>query len=148
MGRNQMHEIHLSSEERELLIKQAKVGDLSPREILRAQILLKADKNAKGQSDQEIANDVHCSHCTVANLRKRFNKERLDVLHDRTRSGRPKIMDGDVEAHVIATVCSEPPLGRERWTMQLIADRVVQLTDLESCSEFTVRQNENARFLI
>ena len=62
------------------------------------------------------------------------------VIRDKERSGRPRIIDGDVEAHVIAIACSKPPAGRERWTMQLIANRVVQLTDLESCSEFAVRQ--------
>jgi transposase len=140
MGRKQTHEIVLTTEEREYLIKNTKVGDWSPREVKRAQILLKADKNGDAKGDEEIAKILHCSQYTVAKLRERFGKERLGVIHDKERSGRPKIIDGDVEAHIIAIVCSNPPEGRERWTMQLIANRVVQLTDLESCSEFAVRQ--------
>lgn len=140
MGRIQTHQISLTAEERLYLIKNTKSGDWSPREVKRAQILLSADKATDGKGDQEIAKDLHCSRCTVTKLRERFAKERLEVLHDKKRSGRPKIIDGDIEAHVIAIVCSTPPAGRQRWTMQLIADRVVQLTDLESCSEFAVRQ--------
>jgi transposase len=140
MGRKQAHEVALTAEEREYLINNTKSGDWSPREVKRAQILLSSDKNNDAKKDHEIAEDLHCSQYTVTKLRDRFAEKRLDVIHDKERSGRPKIIDGDVEAHVIAIVCSEPPAGRERWTMQLIADRVVELTDLESCSEFAVRQ--------
>lgn len=135
-----MHEIELTSEEREYLIKQTKCGDWTPREVKRAQILLGADKNKDDKKDLAIAHELHCSQYTVTKLRERFAKDRLGVIHDNARSGRPKIIDGDVKAYVIATVCSEPPEGRVRWTMQLIANRVVELTELESCSEFAVRQ--------
>ena len=140
MGRKQTHKVILTAEERTYLIKKTKGGDWSPREVKRAQILLSADKNNDAKGDQEIAEELRCCQSTVAKLRERFAKERLEVIHDKERSGRPRIIDGDVEAHVIAIACSTPPAGRERWTMQLIADRVVQLTDLESCSEFAVRQ--------
>lgn len=140
MGRKQTHKIHLTGEERQLLINQTKAGKWTPREIKRAQILLKADQGHSAMTDDEIAKELHCNHYTVTFLRKRFSQDRLKAIHDRKRSGRPRIIDGDIEAHVIATVCSKPPAGRERWTMQLIADRIVQLTDLESCSEFAVRQ--------
>jgi transposase len=140
MGREQTFKVVLTAEERAYLIKNTKGGDWSPREVKRAQILLKADKNNDAKEDHEISEELRCSQFTVQKLRERFAKERLGVIHDKERSGRPKIIDGDVEAHVIAIVCSTPPAGRERWTMQLIADRVVQLTDLESCSEFAVRQ--------
>jgi len=135
-----MHEVILTPEEKEHLIKNTKVGTWSPREVKRAQILLNADKNSKGKKDREIADELHCCQYTVTKLRERFAKERLGVIHDKERSGRPKIIDGDVEAHVIAIACSNPPAGRERWTMHLIADRTIELTDLESCSEFAVRQ--------
>ena len=140
MGRRQMHEVKLSNEERDLLIKNTKSGDWSPREVKRAHILLRSDKNHEGKKDQEIAKELNCYEATVTKLRERFSKKRLGVVHDKARSGRPKILDGDVEAHVIATVCSKPPEGRARWTMKLIANRVVELTELESCSEFAVRQ--------
>lgn len=140
MGTKQKHKVLLTSEEREYLIKNTRCSKWSAREIKRAQILLRADKNSIGKEDLEIAEELHCSSYAVTKLRERFVEERLGVIHDKARSGRPKIIDGDVEAHVIAIVCSEPPEGRERWTMQLIADRVIQLTNLENCSEFTVRQ--------
>ncbi len=140
MGKKQVHEVILTTQERELLIKNTKSGTWLPREVKRAQILLKADKTTEAKEDLEIAEELHCSPYTVTKLRKKFFEERVMAVFDRPRSGRPKIIDGNVEAHVIAIVCSTPPEGRERWTMQLVADRVVQLTDLESCSEFAVRQ--------
>lgn len=140
MGKKQAHEVILTIGEREHLLKNTKSGDWSPREVKRAQILLKADKNNDSKEDLTIAQELHCCQHTVTKLRKRFVKGRLGVIHDRPRTGRPKIIDGNIEAHVIAIVCSAPPEGRERWTMQLVADRVVQLTDLENCSEFAVRQ--------
>ena len=139
MGKKQVHEVALTVEEREHLIKNTKGGNWSPREVKRAQILLKADKNNEAKKDREIANELHCCQYTVTKLRERFAKERLGVIHDQERSGRPKIIDGDVEAHIIAVACSEAPEGRERWTLRLIAGRVVTLTDVESCSYGSVR---------
>ena len=138
MGRKQTHLVVLTPEEREYLIKNTKGGTWSPREVKRAQILLNSDNGS--MHDREIAKQLHCYPATITKLRERFAKDRLGVIRDKERSGRPRIIDGDVEAHVIAIACSKPPAGRERWTMQLIANRVVQLTDLESCSEFAVRQ--------
>jgi len=139
MGKKQMHEVALTVEEREFLIKNTKGGDWSPREVKRAQILLKADKNSKARKDLEIADELHCCQYTVTKLRERFARERLGVIHDKPRAGRPRIIDGDVEAHIIAVACSEAPAGRERWTLRLIAGRVVTLTDVESCSYGSVR---------
>jgi hypothetical protein len=138
MGRKQTHKVVLTPEEREYLIKNTKGGTWSPREVKRAQILLNSDNETK--QDREISSELCCYPATITKLRERFAKERLGVIHDKERSGRPRIVDGDVEAHVVAIVCSNPPDGRERWTMQLIANRVVELTDLESFSEFAVRQ--------
>jgi hypothetical protein len=140
MGRPQMHEVELTSEEREYLTKQTKSGDWAAQKVKRAQILLKADRTCGVMQDNEIAEELYCCQYTITKLRKRFATERLGVIQDKPRSGRPKIIDGDVEAHVIAIACTNPPEGRERWTMQLIADRVVELTDLENCSEFSVRK--------
>lgn len=139
MGNKQTHEVALSTEERGFLIKNTKSGDWSPREVKRAQILLKADKNHEAKKDHEIADELHCSQYTVTKLRERFHKGRLEVVHDKPRTGRPRIIDGDVEAHIIAVACSEAPVGRERWTLRLIAGRVVTLTDVESCSYGSVR---------
>jgi transposase len=140
MGQKQKHEIRLGEEERELLIKSTKSGDWSPREVKRAQILLKADKNnPDAKKDWEIAKELHCNQWTVTNLRKRFAQEGIKVIHDRPRTGRPRIIDGDVEAHIIEVACSKAPAGRERWTLRLIAGKIVTLTDMESCSHVSVR---------
>jgi hypothetical protein len=139
MGKKQVHEVILKAEEREHLIKNTKGGNWSPREVKRAQILLRADKKNEAKKDREIADELHCCQYTVTKLRERFAKERLEVIHDKPRVGRPRIIDGDVEAHIIAVACSEAPVGRERWTLRLIAGRVVTLTDVESCSYGSVR---------
>ena len=129
MGKKQKYEVRLTEEERQVLIQKTKKGDCSPRETRRIQILLKADKNnPNAKSDVEIAKEWNCNQWTVTNLRHRFAEKGLDVVHDKDRSGRPKIVDGDVEAHIIAVACSEAPEGRERWTLRLIAGRVVSLT--------------------
>jgi hypothetical protein len=139
MGKRQTYEVVLTAEEREHLIKNTKGGDWSPREVKRAQILLRADKNNEAKKDLEIAEELHCCQYTVTKLRERFAKEKLGVIHDKPRVGRPRIIDGDVEAHIVAVACSEAPEGRERWTLRLIAGRVVTLTDVESCSYGSVR---------
>ena len=140
MGKKQKHEIRLSEEERNDLINTTKKGTLSPRQIKRVQILLKADKNGLDpKEDWEIAEELHCNQCTVTNLRYRFSKIRLGVVNDLERSGRPKIVDGDAEAHIVAVACSEAPEGRLRWTLRLIAGRIVSLGEMETCSYGTVR---------
>jgi hypothetical protein len=139
MGRQQMHEVALTVEERGFVIKNTKSGEWSPREVKRALILLRADKNGEAKKDLEIANELHCCQYTVTKLRERFAAERLEAIHDKPRTGRPRIIDGDVEAHIVAVACSEAPEGRERWTLRLIAGKVVTLTDVESCSYGSVR---------
>ena len=72
MGQKQKHEIRLEEEEKELLITNTKGGDWSPREVKRAQILLKSDKNnPDAKEDWEVAKELHCNQWTVTNLRKR-----------------------------------------------------------------------------
>ena len=79
--------------------------------------------------NESLAN-VGCSLSTVHNIKLRFAKgERLKALAEKPRSGRPRQVDGEVEAHIIATACSSPPEGRVRWTLQLIAEKVIVLTE-------------------
>ena len=139
MSKQQEHEIRLTCEERRLLLEKTASGAWTARTIKRAQILLQADKNQQNPGDdQTIAQSLRCCRMTVALLRKRFQSNRLGCLMDKPRSGRPKKFDGDVEAHVTAIACSVAPNGRERWTLRLIADRIVILTDIESCSHSSV----------
>lgn len=139
MGKKQKHEVRLTEEERAFLIDKTSAGKWTARQIKRALVLLKADKaQQEPLEDLQIAQDLHCCKSMVAMMRERFGRERLDCLVDKPRCGRPKKFDGDIEAHVIAIACSNPPEGRERWTLKLIADRVVTLTEIESCSHTSV----------
>jgi len=89
--------------------------------------------------DAAIAEALGISPRTVARIRARFREGGLDAaLYDRPRSGRPVEIDGDVEAKLVALACSAPPDGRARWTLQLLADRVVELGYAERISDVTV----------
>lgn len=89
--------------------------------------------------EEQIAREVGCNISTVRNIKLQFAKgDRLRVIEEKERSGRPRTIDGEVEAHIIATACSSPPEGQVRWTLQLVAEKVVVLTGVESCSRASV----------
>jgi transposase len=104
----------------------------------RAQILLKADEGLK---DDEIVAVLNTSRSTVERTRKRFVEGNLDkALNDDPRPGKQRKLDGRGEAHLIALACSEAPEGHARWSLRLLADRLVELEVVESISPETVRQ--------
>jgi transposase len=140
MGRPQQYEVRLSHEEREYLERNSSSGDWSPRQVKRALILLKVDRNQKNPlTAEQVAWEVGCSQFTVNRIREGFSRgERLGILADKPRSGRPKIIDGDIEAHIIATACSSPPEGRVRWTLELIAEKIIALKCIEECSPMSI----------
>src|SRR5271166_3564884 len=140
MARLVEYEVILTGEEKAHLRKNTAAGKWRVRSVKRAQILLKADRSANSAlEDEQIAHEVGCSLSTVHNIKLRFAKgERLNVIKEKPRSGRPKQIDGELEAFIVATACSSPPEGRVRWTLQLIADKVVALTEVESCSHTAV----------
>lgn len=141
MARLVEYQVGLSSEEREYLHENTRSGSWPPRFVRRALILLKADINMDPLPEEQIALIVNCSISTVRNIKLRFAKgERLNAVQDHRRSGRPRIIDGELEAHIIATTCSIPPEGRVRWTLQLIADKIVVLTGVENCSRATIHR--------
>lgn len=142
MARLVEYPVSLTSEERSYLYKHTTSGKWPPRAVRRALIVLKADTNNPTPiSEEQIALEVGCSLSTVKNIKLRFAKgERLKVVEDHPRSGRPKTIHGEVEAHIIATTCSAPPEGRVRWTLQLVADRVIALTGIENCSVASVHR--------
>lgn len=139
MGRTIEYPVILTKEEKTYLKKYTSSGNWGVRAVKRAQILLKADTSENSALEEEqIAQEVGCCLSTVHNIKLRFAKgERLNVIEDNPRSGRPKTIDGEVEAHIIATACSSPPEGRVRWTLELIAEKVVTLTEME-CSHTSV----------
>jgi len=104
----------------------------------RAQILLMADS---GATDGEVAHALVVGTSTVYRTRRRFVEGGLDfALRDRTHPGGTRKLSPQDEAILVAVACSEPPTGRARWTLQLIADRLVALTDHDSVSIETIRR--------
>ena len=140
MARLVEYKVCLSEEERNYLYKNTISGKWPPRKVRKAHILLKADTSAQNHmSEEKIAEEIQCSLSTVKNTKLRFAKgERLKAIDDRPRCGRPRMADGEIEAHIVATVCSSAPEGRTRWTLKLIADKVMVLTSIQSCSRSTV----------
>ncbi len=106
-------------------------GRSSAKKIIHAQILLKADKSSgsKEYSDPEIAEMLNIAERTVIRVRKRFVEEGFESsLTRKTHSQyKPKILSGTEEAHLIAIACSAAPVGRTRWTLELLAEKIVEL---------------------
>jgi transposase len=121
---------------------------LSPRQhaayqINHARILLKADQNQTdgSWSDTAIQQALDISIRTIERVRQRFVEEGLQAaLQQRPGAGRKRQIQGEQEAHLIALRCSDPPEGKGRWTLRLLADQMVELGHLESTSYETVRQ--------
>lgn len=129
------HHVELSVDERLKLEQMLRRGKHSARRLTRARILLKA---ADGLRDDEIAEAVETSLPTVERTRKRFAEDRLGALDERPRPGKKPVLDERGEARLIAEACSAAPGGREHWTLQLLADRAVELKLADSCSADTV----------
>ena len=111
----------------------------------RARILLKTDQGEHGPSwsDEKISDALDVTVQTIERIRKQFVEEGFDAVlsrHEYKQKVSRKKIDGDVEAHLIALSCSEPPEGRVRWTLRLLADKAVELGYLESISYEAVRQ--------
>ena len=136
MARKQEHPIQLSEVERAELEAIVRKGRHKARVIRRAQTLLWSDA---GKPDSEIASLHGVTPQTVASTRKRWVKEK--TLEDKPRPGRAKKLDGKQEAFLVALACSDAPDGLERWTMQLLADQLVELSVIdEPVSDETVRR--------
>ncbi|MEM9070962.1 MAG: IS630 family transposase [Myxococcota bacterium] len=130
--------VELSEAERETLQAFVDNGSKLARKVKRAQILLAADQ---GYRDKDIADVVGVGTSTVYRVKKRFVERPFDeVLLDGPRPGRRRKLTGKEEAWLVATACSKPPEGRAKWTMQLLADAFVLMTDHESLSGETVRR--------
>lgn len=135
MGRQQKYPVKLTSEEREYLRSLTRSGKQSARVMSRAQILLWSDE---GKQDKEIIALLNCAPMTVAATRERWVKEKR--LEDLPRAGLKPMLDAKQESLLIALACSDAPEGRNEWTMQLLADKMVELKVVESISDETVRR--------
>jgi len=137
MGRK-IYVVDLREEERAFLLDLLKGGKHSARKLARARILLLADE---GKTDRAIAEVLHIGTATAQRIRKRFVEGGLEeALNERPRPGGKRKLDGKQEAFLIALACSDPPEGRKVWTMQLLADRLVELGVVEEISDETVRR--------
>jgi transposase len=136
--------VTLMEEERRMLQELLSRGKAAARKLTHARILLKADVAAGGPgwNDESIAEALDVGRATVERVRKAFVEEGLDAALDRRKSRRQyrRKLDGDGEAHLVALACQEPPEGRSRWTLQLLADRMVQLEYVDQISYQTVRR--------
>jgi transposase len=118
-------------------------GKAAARKLVHARILLKADnRDGGGWDDGAIAEGLEVGRATVERVRKEFVEDGLETALERKKPRRQyrRKLDGDGEAHLIALVCSKSPEGTSRWTLRLLADRMVALEYVDHLSHETVRQ--------
>ena len=137
--------VRLTPEERTTLKKLLTSGRGSGRMFTRVRILLKSDQSDEGSawSDEKISESFDVTVQTIERVRKQLVEEGLEAVlsrHPYTQKLSRKKIDGDVEAHLIALCCNDPPKGRVRWTLRLLADKVVELGYVDSISYEAVRQ--------
>jgi transposase len=144
MSRKQ-HVVNLSAEERRTLEWFISTGEHKAEDITRARVLLKADE---GLTDSKICEHLDCSIGTPYRARKNYCERGLAAIHRRKPDREyERKLDGDAEARLIKLACSDPPEGHSRWTLNLLADELVMLDeiDFESISHETVRQRLKKR---
>ena len=138
---NKRYIVRLTEEEREYLHELVSTGKAAAYKIRHANILLKVDADGPNWTDKQAAEAFSCHPNTVANVRKRFVEQGLEAALGRKKSPRPpRLVDGEVEAKIIALRCSPPPKGRSRWTLRLLAEKAVELEIVPSISHETIRQ--------
>ena len=131
--------VDLKDDEKKSLFELVKKGKARARRITRARILLLADE---AKTDAEIAAALKTGIATVERIRKRFVDGNVEyALNEAPRPKRGSMLDGKGQALLVATACSTPPDGRASWSMQLLADRLVELKVVDSISDETVRRS-------
>lgn len=139
-----LYVVTLTAAERSSLQALVAKGKAAARKRLHAQILLKADAGPQGDGwkDQQIVEAFEVGRCTVERVRRRFVEEGLEAaLNRQPQQNRiARKIDGKAEAHLLALACGKPPEGRARWTLRLLADRLVELELVDSVSYETVRR--------
>lgn len=138
MGRKKLNIVHLNEQEREELRQYLRKGKSSARSLTRARILLLADD---GLDDGAIAETLKSSKSTVSRIRTRYCEDGLDfALHEKSRSGAPSKIDGRIEAELTLLACSSPPDGRSKWTVRLLADKLIEMEIVDSISHMSVQR--------
>lgn len=140
----QKYIVTLTDEERQRLQEMLSRGKTAARKLAHARILLKADAAPGGPvwHDDTISEALEVGRATVERVRKQFVEEGLDAALERRPPRRQyrRKLDGEGEAHLVALACQEPPEGRSRWTLRLLADRMVALEYVDQLSYQTVRR--------
>ena len=136
--------VTLTERERVALGHRVSAGMGPTLDLTRARILLKADRGAHGPgwTDEALAVAPDVGISTVERVRKRFVEEGLEAALRRRAPRREysRKLDGEQEAHLITLACSPPPVGRRRWTLRLLADKLVELRYIDGVSHETVRR--------
>ena len=131
--------LKLSDDERTFLFDFTRKGLRPAREIKRALVLL--DSTDPTLDNSTLAQRFGVSRATVENVQRRYRRGGLEqALHEAPRSGQPKKITQGEEAYITAIACSKPPAGQARWTVQMIADRLVELRYLDAISDESVRR--------
>ena len=138
MGRHKQFIVSLPEAERQQLTKMTRKGVISARVLTRARVLLLSDQQLK---DREVAQRVGVNRLTVAHLRKKYLQGGLETaLYEKERPKQAPKLTPQHTALLIAETCSKAPEGRDKWTMQLLADRMVTLGAVDSISDETIRR--------
>ncbi len=140
--RKKKYSITLTETERDELYKLIAAGTAPARKLTHARVLLKADQSPSGPcwADERIAEAVEVSQPTISRIRKQYVEEGLEAALNRRAPRREyqRKLDGEQEARLVALACSEPPEGQARWSLRLLADRLVELEIVPDISYQTV----------
>jgi transposase len=139
------YKVTLTTEERNSLQDLIAAGKAAAKKLTHARILLKADAAPSGPAwiDTRIAEALEVDVTTVERVRERFVEQGLEAALVRKKQDRPsrqRTLDGKAEARLIALACSKPPQGRARWTLRLLADKLVELAIVDTVAPETIRR--------
>ena len=142
MGKEAKYVVRLTEEERGTLELLVAGGRAAADKLLRARMLLKANvgQGGPGWSDEKIAEAFEVGPSTIHRLRQRLVEDGFEAALVRKPKSRPRApkLDGEKEARLVALACSDPPEGRGRWTLQLLADKLVELNVVDTVSRTTI----------
>jgi transposase len=139
------YKVTLTKEERDQLMTITRSGTHAAKKVMHALILLNVDKGAYSENhhtNEKICKILKIGMRTIDRVKKRFVEEGFDAALKMAPTSRmyDKLIDGDIEAHLIAMACGEPPEGYARWSLRLLADKMVELRYVENISHETVRR--------
>jgi len=133
------YRIILTAEERTILTDWVSTGSRKAKDIQKAYVLLASDEQTGRQSETELAATYHLCSRSIERIRKAFCEQGMAMFDKKVRKTRSdKKIDGKVEAHLVALVCSEPPVGQSKWKLQLLADKLVELKVIDSICHTSV----------